>query len=428
VFKTLLFTEAPVASAPLVEDMQDAGFDIMHQFTDTDNVAQTVMQQKPDLMIAASHSPSDNLFEVARTLGLIAPCPIVLFTSDDDHSKIDKATEAGIHAYVIDGYAKHRLRSIVQVARARFRHNQFIKDELSNLSKRFEERKLLDRAKGVLMRSRGINEEESFELLRSLAMKTRQRIGVVAKSVIDMSFASEAVNRAGQLRMLSQRVVKFYTQIAIQHQIAESSQLLADCILRVDYTLGILNKAVNKKGYGDLIDRVANDWQQMLLICNAPAQLTQIIALDEYAERMLKNAENLTDFLENSGFVATLHILNVSGRQRMLSQRISKLCYFLLHAAKPEYLTQIQHHSDQFESALDYLTKAPLSTALIMADLKIANAEWICLKAALENLQAADALTIISDASESLLDVFERLTDQYEKAMQILIGDRLVSI
>jgi two-component system, response regulator PdtaR len=216
VFKTLLFTEAPVASAPLVEDMQDAGFDIMHQFTDTDNVAQTVMQQKPDLMIAASHSPSDNLFEVARTLGLIAPCPIVLFTSDDDHSKIDKATEAGIHAYVIDGYAKHRLRSIVQVARARFRHNQFIKDELSNLSKRFEERKLLDRAKGVLMRSRGINEEESFELLRSLAMKTRQRIGVVAKSVIDMSFASEAVNRAGQLRMLSQRVVKFYTQIAIK--------------------------------------------------------------------------------------------------------------------------------------------------------------------------------------------------------------------
>ena len=202
-----------------------------------------------------------------------------------------------------------------------------------NLSKRFEERKIVDRAKGVLMRSRGLNEEESFELLRNLAMKTRQRIGVVAKSVIDMSFASEAVNRAGQLRMLSQRVVKCYTQIAMQHQVSESTQLLADCIIRVDNTLGILKKAVNAQGYGDLIDRVALDWQQMLLLCQVPAQLKSLNVLDEYAERMLKNAENLTDFLENSGLVATLHILNVSGRQRMLSQRISKLCYFLLNAA-----------------------------------------------------------------------------------------------
>ena len=193
-YKTLLFTEAPAASEPLVQDMTDAGFDIVHQSTDAGSIAQTMVQEKPDLIIAASQSPSDVLFEVAHTLGLVAPCPFVLFTSDNDHSKIDKATEAGVHAYVIDGYAKHRLRSIVQVARARFRHEQFIKDELSSLSKRFEERKIVDRAKGVHMRSRGINEEESFELLRNLAMKTRQRIGVVAKSVIDMSFASEAVN------------------------------------------------------------------------------------------------------------------------------------------------------------------------------------------------------------------------------------------
>lgn len=427
-YKTLLVTEPPVASEHLAQDMMDAGFTITSKTDDPTNIAQTVMLETPDLIIAASNSPSDYLFEAARTLGVLAPCPFILFTSDNDNAKIDRATNAGIHAYIIDGYAKHRLRSIVQVARARFRHDQFIKEELSGLSKRFEERKIVDRAKGALMRSRGVTEEEAFELLRNLAMKTRQRIGVVAKSVIDMSFASEAVNRAGQLRMLSQRVVKCYTQAAMGHQLTESSQLLADCVLRVDNTLGILKKAVTAKGYGDLIDRVAHDWLQVLQLCSQTPELKLIAVIDQYAELMLKDAENMTDFLESSGLVATLHILNVSGRQRMLSQRITKLCYFLLNSPSADLLQQIQQLSEQFDEALHYLIKAPLSTDMINADLHIAQGEWQRLKTALNQMQQANALDEISDASERLLDVFERLTDQYEKAMQILIGDRLGSM
>lgn len=427
-YKTLLVTEAPIASEPIAQDIADAGFTVINQSDNPKNIAQSVMQDAPDLIIAASHSPSEHLFEAARTLGALAPCPFVLFTSDNDNAKIDLATKAGIHAYIIDGYAKHRLRSIVQVARARFRHDQFIKDELSGLSKRFEERKIVDRAKGVLMRSRGVTEEEAFELLRNLAMKTRQRIGVVAKSVINMSFASEAVNRAGQLRMLSQRVVKCYAQMAMQHQVAESVQLLADSMQRVDITLGILKKAVTKKGYGDLVECVAHSWQAIVLICNTQPALDRTKNIDDLAEIMLKDAENLTEFLESSGLVATLHILNVSGRQRMLSQRITKLCYFLINAPNADLLQQIQLHSVQFEAALTYLNKAPLSTDMIKADLQMAQVEWQRLKTALSQMQVATALDDISDASERLLDVFERLTDQYEKAMQILIGDRLGSM
>lgn len=427
-YKTLLVTEAPVATEHIAQDIIDAGFTVVSRSDEPENIAQTVMLEAPDLIIAATNSPSDHLFEAARALGMLAPCPFILFTSDNDHAKIDRAAESSIHAYIIDGYAKHRLRSIVQVARARFRHDQFIKDELSGLSKRFEERKIVDRAKGVLMRSRGVTEEEAFELLRNLAMKTRQRIGVVAKSVIDMSFASEAVNRAGQLRMLSQRIVKCYTQAAMGHQVAESMQLLADCMVRVENTLGILKKAVTAKGYGDLIDRVAHDWQHVTKVCSQPPEIGKIPALDQYAELMLKDAENMTDFLEASGLVATLHILNVSGRQRMLSQRITKLCYFLLNAPNADLLAQIQLHTAQFDKALDYLAKAPLSTAMINADIGFAQAEWERLKTALGQLQNVDALKTISDSSEQLLDVFERLTDQYEKAMQILIGDRLGSM
>lgn len=427
-YKTLLVTEAPVSSNPIAQDIADAGFDLVGQSDSPESMAQLVMQQSPELIIAASQSPSEILFEAARTLAMLAPCPFILFTADNDSAKIDRATKAGIHAYIIDGYAKHRLRSIVQVARARFRHDQLIKDELTGLSKRFEERKIVDRAKGALMRSRGVTEEEAFELLRNLAMKTRQRIGVVAKSVIDMSFASEAVNRAGQLRMLSQRIVKCYTQAAMGHQVAESMQLLADCMVRVENTLGILKKAVTAKGYGDLIDRVAHDWQHVIKVCQQEPEISKISVIDQYAELMLKDAENMTDFLEASGLVATLHILNVSGRQRMLSQRITKLCYFLLNAPNADLMAQIQLHTTQFDKALDYLAKAPLSTAMINADIKFAQIEWERLKTAINQLQSANALTTISDSSEQLLDVFERLTDQYEKAMQILIGDRLGSM
>jgi AmiR/NasT family two-component response regulator len=97
------------------------------------------------------------------------------------------ATEAS----VVDGYAKHRLLSIIQVARARFRHEQVLKDELSGLSQRFEERKLVDRAKGVLMRSRGVTQDKAFELLRNLAMRSRQRIVDDADALRQISDASE---------------------------------------------------------------------------------------------------------------------------------------------------------------------------------------------------------------------------------------------
>ena len=134
-------------------------------------------------------------------MGTSAPCPFIMFTADPDAAKIQKASDSGIHAYIINGYAKHRLLSIVQLARARFWHEQILKEEIAGLSQRFEERKIVDRAKGVLMRSRRLPEDGAFELLRNLAMSSRQRIGIVAQSVIDMSRAGEAVNRAGQLRM-----------------------------------------------------------------------------------------------------------------------------------------------------------------------------------------------------------------------------------
>lgn len=423
--KTILATEPPVETGDLRQDLTDAGLEIVAETGEAAELPQAVIRTQAELVVAVSGSPSPALFEAAKMLGAVAPRPFILFTSDRDAVKINRAGECGIHAYVVDGYARHRLPAVVQVARARFRHDQQLKNEIGALTKRFEERKTVDRAKGLLMRSRGVSEEEAFELLRTLAMRTRQRIGVVASSVIDMSRAGEAVNKAGQLRMLSQRIALAYAQAVADPRPGEIEDTLANSIERVEANLAMLRRAISAQGYGDFVDRVVASWQELKALLDAPPEAQTVERVDARAEQMLADAERLTGFLESSGLVTTLHILNVAGRQRMLSQRIAKLCFLLAITPEPARLRELREIAAKFEEVLRYLNNVPLSSAAIRADLEQANLHWAKMSGALGALGDRDTLVRISFISEQLLAVFERLAHQYEQSMQMLIGDQV---
>jgi AmiR/NasT family two-component response regulator len=423
-YRALLATEAPWSADELRDDLADAGVDVVAESEGASDLATAAVRNAADLVVAASASPSTLMFEAARMLGSLAPCPFVLFTADRDHAKIEQASASGVHAYVIDGYAKHRLLSIIQVARARFRHEQLMKEELVGLSLRFEERKLVDRAKGMLMRSRGITEDEAFEMLRSLAMRARQRIGVVAQSVSDLSRAGEAVNRAGQLRMLSQRLVLCYAQALSGHAPERAVQIIGDCIGRVEANLGILHRAISTKGYGERVERVTRSWESVRPICEQSPHADRLATLDTRSEEMLTDAESLTDFLETSGLVGSLHVINVAGRQRMLGQRIAKLCFMVALEPTAPRLAELNTLSTSFQAALDFLQKLPLWSPTIASNLEKSVLEWQRLKDTLGDMSSAAALPRVANASERLLEASERLTDQYEQAMQTLIGDR----
>jgi AmiR/NasT family two-component response regulator len=406
-------------------DLETAGFDVMDLGADVGGLAQAVVKASPDVVIAGCRTPSEHLFQAARALAAWAPCPFVLFTSDGDLARIERAIESGIHAYVVEGYAPHRLLSIVQVARARFRREQILKNELSDLSQRHEERKQVDRAKGILMHSRGLSEDEAFEVLRHLAMNSRQRLGVVALNVIDTSQAGEAVNKAGQLRMLSQRVVRCYAQSLLSQDSGAAAQILSQSIARVLKNLTALKQAISTPGFEERLSQVAASWQDVRSILDAPAAAAQLRTLDERAERMLGDAERLTAFLESSGLSPSLYVLNIAGRQRMLSQRIAKLCCLLAFETTSERLSQVQELTVEFQKALDRLIEAPLSSGAIDNSLSAARVQWHRMKEALRTLQQADALTQIAQASESLLEALDVLTIHYEQAMQLLVGNRL---
>ena len=114
-----------------------------------------------------------------------SPRPIVMFSTDAGGDAIRDAVRAGVSAYVVDGLDAGRVNSIVEVACARFKEFQRLKFELADANLKLSERKLVERAKGLLMHSRGLSEDDAYHAIRKLAMSKKLRLGDVAQQVIE---------------------------------------------------------------------------------------------------------------------------------------------------------------------------------------------------------------------------------------------------
>ena len=408
------------AGAPsLRADLETVGIDVVG-VAEVDTMVPDVIRGAADLVVCYETHPGDALFAGTAAIRNAAPRPVVVFTSDPDAEKIERATSSGIHCYVINGYGLHRLRSVLHVAQARFRHDQLLRDELSGVQHRFNERKLVDRAKGILMRVRNISEDEAYTVLRSAAMAGKQRIGQVAKQVIDASRYAESVNRAGQLRMLSQRLVKLYALMCAGVTPEVTANLCRDSIEQIEANLAILGRTLSKPTFGDLIEAVLAPWGQLKAALAAAPAVARLAVIDALAERLLTQAEALTKTLETAGFAAALHVINVSGRQRMLTQRLAKLA--IVASLAPGVSGKGMEATQQaFVDGLAYLSKIPLTSPEIRAALDAAMSDWTLYRPALSQAGKPDARLEIANLSETLLMRFETLTDLYERGMQMLM-------
>jgi AmiR/NasT family two-component response regulator len=428
---------------------------------DSRSVVPDVIRSAPDVVICYEKHPDDTLFTNMAALSTTAPRAVVVFTSDPDAEKIERATQSGIHAYVVNGYARHRLRSIIHVAQARFRQDRVLRDELVEITARFDERKLVDRAKGILMRARQISEDEAYRVLRTAAMQTKQRLGQVSRHVINAALYGDAVNRAGQLRMLSQRLVKLHAARAAGLDPDAIGAALAESARQTDDTIAILRRGLSKPTFGDLIDSVANPWARLKAAMASPATIARLPEIDDLAEDLLRSAERLTTNLETAGLATKLRVINVSGRQRMLAQRMAKLALMtalidpprgreappaardlgssdnkdLVSAANKEPAAPSDPAQDRartraedmaatveaFSQGLDYLKAVPLSTAAIRDELDRAGEVWLALGATLSRTRARQGQRDVVSLSETLVERFERLTEYYERSLQMLL-------
>jgi AmiR/NasT family two-component response regulator len=424
VISALLASSDTAGAAKLSVDLAAVGIHVLGA-CGCDALVREAVRQAPDVVVCWEPSPGDALWRAAETLMQTAPLPVALFTLDADAVKIERALRAGIHEVVVNGHAAARLRSVLQTAIARFRHEQELRDALAAVTHRYEERKLVDRAKGLLMRVRQLGEEEAFRVLRTAAMQGNLRLGQVAQQVIDGARSAEAVNRAGQLRMLSQRIVKLQALLACAAADDDAAARLAASIERVEQTLLLLDRQLSNATFGDLLAALAAPWGELKSALQAHAKREELLAVDALAERLLLAAERLTSALEAAGVKPTLAVINLCGRQRMLSQRLAKQALLgALLSGEPAAQAQAaaRETMESFEAALGRLRDAPLSSDEIRAALDASTQAWHELLSGAAQAGNEGGRATLARASEGLLELFETLTERYERSLQVLLG------
>jgi response regulator NasT len=182
--RIMLFDESSERSHFLRLALEGLGHDIVAEVPNARLLYDEVHRHQPDAIIIGTDSPSRDTLEHLCMITANCPRPIVMFTQDAKRQSIRDAVRAGVTAYVVDGLAPERVAPIIEAALARFEAFQSVHTELAQAKSKLSERKLIDRAKGILMQEKKLSEEDAYRLLRKLAMDRSAPLGTVAEQVI----------------------------------------------------------------------------------------------------------------------------------------------------------------------------------------------------------------------------------------------------
>lgn len=168
----------------IVDSLRAAGDYEIHVIADPAGLARRIRAIEPDVVLIDIADPSrDMLEEMALASGPLDR-PVAMFVSRSDAGLSEAAIEAGVSAYIVDGMQPARLQPILEAAVARFRLFQRMRTELAETKKALEERKVIDRAKGMIMKARGVTEDEAYAVLRKAAMDQGKRVAEIAAALV----------------------------------------------------------------------------------------------------------------------------------------------------------------------------------------------------------------------------------------------------
>jgi response regulator NasT len=183
--RVLVVDESPERAELLREGLVQAGHEVTATLSSPIALLKTIEELAPDVIVIDMDSPSRDVLEHLVFVSQHTPRPVVMFSQDDAPETIRAATRAGVSAYVVDGLDRDRIKSIIEAAVARFEDFQSLRTQLAEAQLKLSERKVVERAKGLLMKSRGLDEDAAYAALRKMAMDRKLKLAEVAQRVID---------------------------------------------------------------------------------------------------------------------------------------------------------------------------------------------------------------------------------------------------
>src|SRR3954469_6426359 len=182
--KVMIVDEMVERAEVLQQALARAGYEVIAYMPSTFDLHRQVDELKPDIVIIDMDSPDRDTLENLCVVTRDNPRPVVMFTHDGDSDKIRAATQAGVSAYVVDGMDGERIGPIINAAIARFEQFQALKQELDDIEEKLADRKVIERAKGILMKTRNLSEEDAYRALRKQAMQSNSRLADVSRQLV----------------------------------------------------------------------------------------------------------------------------------------------------------------------------------------------------------------------------------------------------
>ena len=182
--KIVIVDENPIRAAILEDGLREAGYAHVVHLNETSHLLTRIYSIDPDVILIDLENPSRDVLEQMFQMSRVVKRPIAMFVDQSDAASIEAAVDAGVSAYIVGGLHKERIKNILDLCISRFNAFARLQDELDRTRTALEERKVIDRAKGILMKAKNLNEEDAYVLLRRTAMNEKKKIAEVAQSVV----------------------------------------------------------------------------------------------------------------------------------------------------------------------------------------------------------------------------------------------------
>ena len=182
--KIVIVDENPIRAAILEDGLREAGHVNVARIENRTGLLARIYAIDPDVILIDLENPSRDELEQMFQMSRAVKRPVAMFVDQSDTASIQASVDAGVSAYIVGNLQKDRIKTILDLCISRFNAFSRLQDELDRTKSALEERKVIDRAKGILMKAKKMSEEDAYALLRKTAMNEKKKIAEVAQSVI----------------------------------------------------------------------------------------------------------------------------------------------------------------------------------------------------------------------------------------------------